>query len=449
MYDWSSIVDEALRRVESVLDTTRHPVAPEDTDHTYDDKYALVDVMTNTFIASCVAVIQKLGLTDDSFERVLNLVHEKQKPITLWFHMDKTCTFDKQTERKVVVAEQEVETSNDGSGLVGRLTKQTKTVKVKETIQEYHFNVATSYRFYLKLGDDEEIELSRDNIERTVTVVGGRKRPPAPDSSSISDYEVNLTWLFQKIVLKEGGKIQPLSDFSIDRLDETCKTPRRNQQVEKAVRFEIELFNWVGSVLGHFPFEKKVFAKSLSKKEVFSPIIPLFEDSSVLPQSDLDLFLTKHSRSLDELTEKTKSDPSLNDDPKSHNELRNLFLLYNLRNLGNEWADSVEYVESMLERQLVNAIGKVLGKDDFEEFIRFYSKKIFEAQYVPKPFSYAVRRGDSFPDGMVSIEGSKSNRDPARTLVRRVLGETSPPINIPLSAATSIEIQGDRLVHGE
>ena len=445
----SSIVDEALKRVESVLNTTRYPIAPEDTDHTYDDKYALVEAMTNTFIASCVTVFQKFGLTTDSLERVLNAVHEKQQPVTLSFHMDRTCTFDKQTERKVVVAEHEVETSNDGSGLIGRLTKQIENVKVKETIQEYHYILKTPYRFYLKLGDEDEIELSRrDDMERSVTIVGGRERPPTPYSPRIYKYEVNLTWLFQRITLKGGDKFQPLSDFSIDRLDETCKTPRRNQQIEKAGIFKRELLYWEANIyncwvnMGHSSFSISFSQLKHLSNEVFSPIIPLFENSSVLTQSDYDLFLTKHSHSLDELVEKIESD-------KSHNEWTKLFLLFNLPNLGKEWANSVVYVESMLERQLVNAIGKVLSKQDFEEFIRFYSKKIFEAQYAPKPFSYAVRRGDHFPDGMVSIEESKSNRDPVMTLVRRVAGETSPPISIPLSAATSIDIQGDRLVHGE
>jgi hypothetical protein len=51
-------VKKALKAVETILDTTRHPVWPDETDHTYDDKYALVEAMTNTAIASYVTVFE-------------------------------------------------------------------------------------------------------------------------------------------------------------------------------------------------------------------------------------------------------------------------------------------------------------------------------------------------------------------------------------------------------
>lgn len=445
---------KALKAVETILDTTRHPVWPDETDHTYDDKYALVEAMTNTAIASYVTVFEKLGL--ESMDKVVDWVQNEQRPVTLRFQMDQTCRFDKQTERKVVTAEQEIETTSGGSGIMGRSTMQTENVKVKTTIQEYHWKLSVPYKLVLMSGDDELELVNRENMTTTVVVSGGSKsdtqaRPKAPWRDIVHTFDVNLTWLFQMIALTSGG--EAASQFSIDRLRETCRTPGRNDDVQRALDFRFEASVWAIKVSGVFenleldPSSPRVLRINVDE-DIVSPIVPLFENATMLPKSDFDLFLTRHESTLgaavDSLTEKIPSGGFI-----SKNEAEITFLLNHLIRLLDEWKDTVAYVESMLKKQLIQAIGKEVTAQDFDKFMSFHTKKLLAPEYVPKPFSYSVRRENHYPDGMVSIEGQSSlKREPVETTVRHIPGDTNPSIFIPVNAATSVEIRGDRYVHG-
>ena len=70
----------------------------------------------------------------------------------------------------------------------------------------------------------------------------------------------------------------------------------------------------------------------------------------------------------------------------------------------------------MLETKLVQAIGKQLIEDDFDQFMKFQNKHYFLPEYTPKPFTYAVRRPRRYPDGMVSIERIPQNAKKARLI---------------------------------
>lgn len=181
-------------------------------------------------------------------------------------------------------------------------------------------------------------------------------------------------------------------------------------------------------------------------QNVFIPIIPLFEKSSVLPRGDFDLFLLKHNSSLCSYMNGVKTKFS-HSSFVSQDDAILVSLLNHLNELLLAWAQSVDYVETMLRDQLVQAIGKELTAQDFDKFMGYYSRKIFDPDYVPKPFSYAVRRKDHYPDGTVSIEGEEG-RTPVETIVRRISGDSSPSFFIPVDAATSVEIHGDTSVHG-
>jgi hypothetical protein len=110
--------------------------------------------------------------------------------------------------------------------------------------------------------------------------------------------------------------------------------------------------------------------------------------------------------------------------------------------------DSIKYVEDGLRKQLVKAIGKELRREDFDEFMNFYSAKIFESDYVPKAFSHAVRRPNHYPEGILSIEEEGPNALPITTLLRRIHGNSSYLINIPINAAATVAINGDIFLHG-
>jgi len=170
-YTCAFAVQDALDAAKTLLDTTRHPVLPEDSDHSYDDKHALVDAMTNVAIAASITILERLGLSKTMLEEVLQKVHTEHKPIALHFEMRQGCTFVKEAERKIVVSEVEVETT--ASGILERLISGSSEVRVKNTVLEYHWNVTAPYKLVLRIGDSEEIPLAyRENVTTTMIVLG-------------------------------------------------------------------------------------------------------------------------------------------------------------------------------------------------------------------------------------------------------------------------------------
>lgn len=80
-----------------------------------------------------------------------------------------------------------------------------------------------------------------------------------------------------------------------------------------------------------------------------------------------------------------------------------LCLLLHIRRAGQIYSVCVDHIEQMLRQQLIDAIGKVVTAKDFTEYMRYNDKVMFKREFQPKPFSYAVRLPDHYPEGVVSI----------------------------------------------
>jgi RNA-splicing ligase RtcB len=84
-------VTKALKRIETILDTTRNSrlaeeeEEEEEEEHTYDDKYASTEFLTNTAIAAQVNALEQLGLTPELLQTVSGWVHDDKETVTLRF----------------------------------------------------------------------------------------------------------------------------------------------------------------------------------------------------------------------------------------------------------------------------------------------------------------------------------------------------------------------------
>ena len=106
----------------------------------------------------------------------------------------------------------------------------------------------------------------------------------------------------------------------------------------------------------------------------------------------------------------------------------------------------------MLYAQLEAAIGKVVTAEDFRLFMQHHERKLFVPAARPKPFSYAIRRPDHHPDGVLSIEAAASTAaglaEPILTTVRALpCPNDAAPMSFAINAATSISFTGDRYLH--
>jgi hypothetical protein len=452
-------VDKALRDVERILGTTKHPVMAGDADHLYEDKYLLAEFLTNTAMASYVTALERIGLNEDAVTTGLSWAQEEKQAVTLDFSAELACEFDKKEERQVVTSQREVEVTKSGYIMSG--TKK-ETVQVKETVMDFLWNVKASYRISMRKGVDEDNVIvlgeSYPIIAKVVTtgkVSDQNPRPPFPDRKVRES--LAITWLLQNL-----SELR-ICDFSIDRSDEECKTPRRNKDVEASLTFKRDLREWVqflGMFLGDMDRNLQRFRKTADGKQssglledintdnIFNPILPLFDNSTVLSAADSNALLSQQAKSLDSEIAAVAKIAEEKDTALSRFEAILFLVLKHLDDLGDRHFQSVQYVEHLLEQQLFQAIGKRISPSAFDEFMSFHNQKFFDAMYTPKPFTYAVRRPGHYPDGIFSIE-SPGNQGPIETLVRTIPDESNPPaLYMPVSAATKIELQGDRFLHG-
>jgi hypothetical protein len=135
-------------------------------------------------------------------------------------------------------------------------------------------------------------------------------------------------------------------------------------------------------------------------------------------------------------------------------------LLKHSKSIFYYWRNGVVHIEQMLRSQLILAIGKNLQPKDFDEFMRHHEKKLFKPQFAPRPFSYAIRRPEHYPDGILSIDG-QDNGTPVMVTTRKLLRAGSAKekeheearfaqatqMSFPLNAATSVELSGDTYLH--
>lgn len=106
----------------------------------------------------------------------------------------------------------------------------------------------------------------------------------------------------------------------------------------------------------------------------------------------------------------------------------------------------LNYVEWLLQKQIVAAIGKVVCPGDFDQYMRFHMRKFYLPTFQPLPFSYAVRRPGYTPEGTLSIETrGVSSADPIFTLRSESKAQ---PTSFSLDASTRINFNGPRFVHG-
>jgi len=63
-----------------------------------------------------------------------------------------------------------------------------------------------------------------------------------------------------------------------------------------------------------------------------------------------------------------------------------------MKSLTSRCNDGLAYVEDMLLKQLIHAIGTEVGNKAFGDFMRFHNTKLFWPDFAPRSFTYAIRR---------------------------------------------------------
>jgi len=465
---FSLTIDRAMQVVEKILSNTRNPrVASADHDHTYDDKFALSEFLSRIALASLFNTFEKLGLDKTTLRHLVSAVSEEKKSVTLRFAANEKCEFVKEDTIEVVDPRQVVEEQKTVGKADGDSTTFTSR-KIVTNLKQYHWKVDIEYAMYIYTGNDSEAsgDSRKILINRSPSceiITQGSTRAPFPSAVANDPLDVSLTWMLQR-VNKETLSV----DFGIDRKESSCRTPRHNNETSDAWTHFEEINSWCTSVNSYFIKKEKEAASgnglvkepsmenkglsTINGDEIFVPVLPLFEslqdagtsptsNSPLLTVGDVNLFLAEQCQTMSKQIEVISSQFS----PSS--EALIVLLNAHMKSISSLWQNGILHIETMLFEQLSDAIGKTVGSEDLNEFVRFHNQKLFSDTYAPEPFCHAIRRPGYYPDGIISIEDKCNNN--ALTFTRKLENKHSQhPMYIPINSATSVEFKGDMYLHG-
>lgn len=179
-----------------------------------------------------------------------------------------------------------------------------------------------------------------------------------------------------------------------------------------------------------------------------SPIIVLpsptrSATSPVLMIEDLNAFLEEQTKSFTEKRadfEKLFPEDKKGENMITFNEATIIAALSNSMSIAQSYADGVDYVEEMMRKQLIAAIGQEVSPADFANYMKYHNKKIFKDKFQPRPFSYAVRQPDHYPEGTLGIDlklDDGSISEPINTIVSK-REAVSHPMKFGINASTQV-----------
>eukprot|EP00439_Symbiodinium_sp_Y106_P037021 s2962_g4.t1 len=471
----------ALERVRVILDATKDPQAAGDVHHQYEDKYLLVEGVTNAAIASQLNSFGALGLTMQHVQKLQEW--SKEKVVSFQFIAEEACSYLREETREEEDPTRHVEEVSVRGALQAAFTS-----KVVTKITEYFWKFEAKYELLAIRGVGETADDRLCLMTRTgqAELLTSAKQSPRPEVKKPAvKLQLNANWLFRNL---KNDTVVP--GFIVNRLAKDCKTPRRNEDVQQAYYHceRVAVFaKQVSSYLSGLFQIQTAAKKSLDlaalrgdDDSVFSPVLPVMVQSSQAAiedlgpaaealvlvesvheeaQSNVQMTVQDSNRLLQEEVRTLKgkqadlAEAFPEDGLATRTEAFAVVALQHVARVCSSWADAVGYVEDMLRKQLAAAIGKEVSPADFAAYMRFHYRKLFHEAFLPKPLCFSVRRSDTHsPEGTVSIEeavvgpGGDSNiNSPIVTMVASTT--ESAPMTFPLNASTNVTFAGERHLH--
>jgi hypothetical protein len=111
-------------------------------EHGYDDKYRLVDLLTNMAIIAQMNCLEQLGMTADKLKTI-----DQSRSTTLRFQTSDSCSFLKEQTVEVPM-ERGLETTEDthtSGAFFGTMKKSTMS-RIVNHVKEYHWKVDVNWK---------------------------------------------------------------------------------------------------------------------------------------------------------------------------------------------------------------------------------------------------------------------------------------------------------------
>jgi len=446
--------------------------------------------------ASQLNCLGALGLTAEQLQSLQEWAAQGSA-VSLRFKSKESCAYLREETR-----EEEEPRKHVTEKSVGGVLRSAITSKVVTKITEYFWNFEAAYSLeaFRGVGADTADRIVLASHTGAVELKTTTKSPaPYPEARAPAiNQEVNITWLIT--ALNEAA----VPNFQINRASPGCKTPRRNEEVQKAFHHFTAFADWTQYVAGYFHHLRTVQPQKpdeslLSGQLLFMPVLPLLikegsAPDTVLPEvdrpgllaqlspakagdvspggypdasrdavaqipgpvfsiNDGNLLLSEELRTLKEHAGNIEMAFPLHDGIVTAAEVHMVAVVLHCLEVATAWKGMVDYVEGMLRQQLIAAIGKEVSPSDFSAYMRFHYRKLFLEAYQPKPFCFSVRRSPKHsPEGTVSIDedsaggGDGNIRSPIVTLSHCSASPVT--MSFDLSASTTIAFSGNIHLHG-
>jgi hypothetical protein len=500
-------VSNCLSIATQVLERNKHLDTPDNVSHRYEDKYLVADYLTNAGIISYLNCLVKLGVSPEQLGQLLDWASTQS--VTLIFKVVDKCEFVKEIKRD---EEDATKYKTEVAGFaVGSFTS-----KVIRTITEYEYRYSATYELvaFRGVGASASDRIQLMTRSATQKIIRSSQSFPYPEKS-MKEFDVNISWLL-RTVSRESKEVTFAVDRKHKDCRTPSRNKDIEGALEFFGRFKNwtdrvagylrnEFFN---IELTHSSKTVKPDLSAINTESILVPVVPLVVDpeadtaepgsgkaiedttspasvssnnsssavqasvpsnsavtyrgsatvqSVTLSSSLVTQLLNEQSRSVD--AKCTRVVDTLFPSPAESTalitamEARLMVILLHMGDVAAHLRDGIDFIESMLRKQLVSAIGKELKATDFSAYMTFHCRKVFREAYQPKPFSQAVRRSvNHSPEGSVRIEQHSITHgettgtfDPVYTISHN---EGSFPMQMALSASARVTFGGDRVVHG-
>ena len=413
-------VEKAMAKIQHLFEANKS-VLLQDQDHAYMDKYNVVQFVADQTVSELDLILKEFNV---------DIKRDNRVPVLFLFNFQETCVFKKKVETKVPLS---TLITKRISGIFNHSSQK----QVFEVVTEYLWDFVLEFKFCLQVGHVELVlEHGEINHEfRTTSDINPRLNNGNPTKT----FQCNPFEYFEYSSFSGGKRLE------INRQDPDCYTPRRNTEIEGLIKCyqRIESFcNEVGEFVSLYPEElfnqEFDLRNAIGELSISSTVVPIFTQQLIV--EPLQNYFSQNLKSnLDSILSKCK-----NSSLKPISKVLVLFA-HMATTIGN-FVDGVDYVESLLVQQLVDAVGREVTIRDMEDYMIFHNRQILKIEYQPKPVSIDIRHTGYTPEGTVQIEIGRSNETSLLFSVTRVISD-APDISFDLNSSTSVTLSGRHYVH--
>ncbi|CAJ1401548.1 unnamed protein product [Effrenium voratum] len=445
---------KAMERVKLLLEAEKSPQLPVNVHHTYEDKFSLVERASNLALSSQLNLLGSLGLDPPKLKQIHTWA--QKSAVSLRFRSKESCNFLREETREVEDPTKRVNEISVGGMNIGLTSKTVNKV----TEYFWRFEFSWELEALRGVGAEQADRLVVQSRSSSCELKTGSKVTPHPEvKSPAQTEEVNISFLLRHI---SDLSDVPVPNFSVERTAKTCRTPRRNAEVEDMEKYLKKLGLWGTHIETYLtelarkcrPTERPLHISS-EIHEVFVPVLPLFVQSPgseelVVSNADSNRLLVEESRLLAEQRQRFQEE-ILAQEGFTSVEAYLMLACFHFSSVAKRWLEVMAFIEEMLRKQLVAAIGKEVTPLDFAAYMRFHHRKLFAGHFAPEPFCAAVRRSQLHgPEGTLSIEaeeapfGAASIQTPISTSCCH--GRIA-DMKIPLNASTEVSFTCEVQLH--